>query len=163
MEGLPLAKRPFIIQFCTLKMKPKNGSHLASMYDNIYYEGIFIDEKIDTGAMILQEAIAIQPKENAGQLHDKLMHLGAKLVIETVKLIAAGKVTTTPQSDIKDLKTAYKLDKENCRINWTADAEAISNLIRGLNPYPAAWSLLYTNGEELNVKIYDVKFIKENQ
>ena len=121
----------------------------------------FIDEKIDTGAMILQEAIAILPKEHAGQLHDKLMHLGAKLVVETVKLIAAGKVTTTPQSDIKDHKTAYKLNKENCRINWTTDAEAIYNLIRGLNPYPAAWSLLYTNGEELNVKIYDAEFIED--
>ena len=122
----------------------------------------FIDEKIDTGAMILQESIKIQPRENAGQLHDKLMHLGANLVVETVKLIELGKASTTPQPDIKNIKTAYKLNKDNCRINWDSHPKSIYNLIRGLNPYPAAWSILYNNDEELNVKIYDAEFIEDD-
>lgn len=121
----------------------------------------FIDEKIDTGAMILQQSINISSKENAGELHDKLMHLGSDLVLETLKLIELGEVTTVPQRELENIKTAYKLNKENCRINWDEDAITIYNLIRGLNPYPSAWSLLYNNGQELNVKIYDAEFIKE--
>lgn len=120
----------------------------------------FIDEKIDTGAMILQKEVRIDSKENAGSLHDKLMNLGSALVIDTVQLIENNTVKTTPQPDIADIKTAYKLNKENCKIDWDANAEAIYNKIRGLSPYPAAWSDLINNNEVLNVKIYDAQFIE---
>lgn len=122
----------------------------------------FIDEKIDTGAMILQKETEILLNENAGQLHDKLMHLGSDLVIDTVKLIERGNVTTTPQPEIKNIKTAYKLNKDNCKINWTKKPDSIINLIRGLNPYPAAWTLLLNNNEELNLKIYGAEYINES-
>ncbi|NNK83477.1 MAG: methionyl-tRNA formyltransferase [Flavobacteriaceae bacterium] len=121
----------------------------------------FIDEKIDTGEMILQKETEILPNENAGQLHDKLMHLGSELVIETIRLIEKGEVNTKPQPIIKDIKTAYKLNKENCKINWNKNSKSIINLIRGLNPYPAAWTQLINNKNTLQVKIYDAEFIKE--
>ena len=114
----------------------------------------FIDDKIDTGDMILQEEVHINPEENAGSLHDKLMILGSKLVLKTVSLIEKGNVKTIPQKDIKDLKTAYKLNKENCKIDWNDSLENIYNLIRGLSPYPAAWCTLNNGNETLDVKIY---------
>ena len=114
----------------------------------------FIDEKIDTGAMILQETVAIENDENAGSLHDKLMHTGSDLVIKTVKLIEKGNVETTPQPEIEDIKTAYKLNKDNCKINWNDSIDNIYNKIRGLSPYPAAWCILKNGEDELDIKIY---------
>jgi methionyl-tRNA formyltransferase len=121
----------------------------------------FIDDKIDTGAMILSNELTISSDENAGQLHDRLMHLGCETVIETLTLIAQGKVTTTVQSDQQELKTAYKLDKDNCKIDWSKPGIEIYNLIRGLSPYPTAWCFIKDGLEEWNVKIYDAKFQKE--
>lgn len=121
----------------------------------------FIDDKIDTGEMILQETVKIEPKENAGSLHDKLMHIGSDLVIRTVKLIETDCVKTKPQPTNVNIKTAYKLNKDNCKINWNSDLKTIYNKVRGLNPYPAAWSKLINKDQELNVKIYKVK--KEKQ
>ncbi|SHG85994.1 methionyl-tRNA formyltransferase [Flavobacterium defluvii] len=121
----------------------------------------FIDDKIDTGAMILNSEIAIEPGENAGQLHDRLMNLGSTTVIDTLKVIEAGNVTTTIQEDNDDIKTAYKLNKENCKIDWTKSGNEINNLIRGLSPYPAAWCFLKDKNEELNIKIYEAKFISD--
>ncbi|QDO95316.1 methionyl-tRNA formyltransferase [Formosa sediminum] len=115
----------------------------------------FIDEAIDTGEMILQEAVSIELHDNAGTLHDKLMHLGSELVLKTVKRIEEGTVNTTPQIENSDLKTAYKLNKDNCKIDWTASIEAIYNKIRGLSPYPAAWSILENGDDVLDVKIYE--------
>ena len=117
----------------------------------------FIDEKIDTGEMILQKAHHIAPTDTAGDLHDDLMYLGSDLVVETIELIKKGNVKTTPQIEITGIKTANKLNKDNCRIDWNMPIDHIYNLIRGLSPYPAAWSLLINNGEELNVKIYRVE------
>lgn len=115
----------------------------------------FIDEKIDTGAVILQSKIDINPTENAGELHDKLMHIGSDLVLETIKKIEKGNLKTTLQP-IKETKTAYKLNKDNCKIDWNSTLDAIYNKVRGLHPYPAAWGLL-SNGEELlNIKLYEV-------
>ena len=114
----------------------------------------FIDEKIDTGVMILQETVAIENDENAGSLHDKLMHTGSDLVIKTVKLIEKGNVETTPQPEIEDIKTAYKLNKDNCKINWNDSIDNIYNKIRGLSPYPAAWCILKNGEDELDIKIY---------
>jgi methionyl-tRNA formyltransferase len=121
----------------------------------------FIDDKIDTGAMILSSETAIETTENAGQLHDRLMHLGCDTVIDTLKLIENGNVTTSIQNDSSDIKTAYKLNKENCKIDWTKSIFEIYNLIRGLSPYPAAWCYFSDKGEEWNVKIYEAKIIDE--
>lgn len=122
----------------------------------------FIDDKIDTGAMILNSEINIEPQENAGQLHDRLMHLGSTTVIDTLKVIENGNVTTTIQQDNDDIKTAYKLNKENCKIDWTKSGAEINNLIRGLSPYPASWCFLKDQNEELNIKIYEAKLISES-
>jgi methionyl-tRNA formyltransferase len=117
----------------------------------------FIDEKIDTGDMILQEESEILPEEDAGSLHDKLMAIGSQLVLKTVSLIEMGQVETIPQRETKDIKTAYKLNKENCKINWKQSLDHIYNLIRGLSPYPAAWSQLINGEEKLDVKIMKVE------
>jgi methionyl-tRNA formyltransferase len=115
----------------------------------------FIDEKIDTGAVILQSKININPTENAGELHDKLMHLGSDLVLKTIQVIESGDQKTTVQP-LKETKTAYKLNKDNCKIDWNSTLDTIYNQVRGLHPYPAAWGLL-SNGEELlNIKLYEV-------
>jgi methionyl-tRNA formyltransferase len=121
----------------------------------------FIDDKIDTGAMIMSSETEIDPTENAGQLHDRLMHLGSTTVIDTLELIEKGNVMTTIQTDSSDIKSAFKLNKENCKIDWTKSALEINNLIRGLSPYPAAWCVFLDKNEEWNVKIYEVKTILE--
>ena len=112
--------------------------------------------------MILNSEIAIEPEENAGQLHDRLMLLGSETVIDTLKVIENGNVSTTIQEDDAEIKTAYKLNKENCKIDWTKSGDEINNLIRGLSPYPAAWTFLKDKDEELNVKIYEAKLIPED-
>ena len=121
----------------------------------------FIDDKIDTGAMILNSEIAIDENENAGQLHDRLMNLGCTTVVDTLELIQKGDLTTIVQKDNADIKTAYKLNKENCKIDWSKPAVEINNLIRGLSPYPAAWCFFTDKSEELNVKIYESKILIE--
>jgi methionyl-tRNA formyltransferase len=123
----------------------------------------FIDDKIDTGAMILNAETAIGPNESAGELHDRLMKLGSETVIQTLALLESGRVTTTTQKDNDEIKTAYKLNKENCKIDWTKPASEIHNLIRGLSPYPAAWCYISDKGEEWNVKIYQSSIVIESQ
>ncbi|MFH6772056.1 methionyl-tRNA formyltransferase [Gaetbulibacter aestuarii] len=120
----------------------------------------FIDEKIDTGDMILQEEIDIDPDETAGSLHDKLMNLGSHLILKTVELIRKGEVSTSPQHDSANIKPAPKLDRDNTKIDWNAPIDIISNLIRGLSPYPAAWCTLKNDSETLDVKIYAAKKMK---
>ena len=116
----------------------------------------FIDEKIDTGNIILQEEVLIGNTEIVGELHDKLMNIGSQLVVETVKQIEQNTVKTTKQSEIEE-KPAPKIFSDTCKINWNDSLNTIYNLIRGLNPYPAAWTTLINNNEEIKVKIYDVK------
>ena len=116
----------------------------------------FIDEKIDTGAVILQSKVEISPTENAGELHDKLMQLGANLVLKTVQSIETGAVKTFVQP-LKETKTAYKLNKDNCKVNWNTTMHSIYNQVRGLHPYPAAWGLLSNGDELLNIKLYEVR------
>ncbi len=122
----------------------------------------FIDEKIDTGAMILQDEIDIEPTETVGSLHDKLMNIGGDLVLKTVKLIEKGNIETTIQPKVENLKTAYKLNKDNCKIDWTLPLDDIYNKIRGLNPFPAAWTYLNNGNDTLSVKIFKVEKLKEN-
>ncbi|NHF60277.1 methionyl-tRNA formyltransferase [Flavobacteriaceae bacterium TP-CH-4] len=114
----------------------------------------FIDDKIDTGEIILQEALPIDEDETAGILHDKLMHLGAKLVVKTVAMIAKNEVVTQKQPVQKQQKTAPKLYKETCKIDWGKSIHAIHNHIRGLSPYPAAWAHLINGDKKLSLKIY---------
>lgn len=114
----------------------------------------FIDEKIDTGAMILQESVTIETDDNAGSLHDKLMYIGSQLVIQTVSLIESNDIKTTPQEDSPDIKTAYKLHRDNCKIDWSDSLENIYNKIRGLSPYPAAWCSLINGNDKFDIKIY---------
>lgn len=120
----------------------------------------FIDNRIDTGELILQKAVEINSEENAGNLHDKLKTVGAKLVIETVKHIENGTAKTRAQDDSKSVHPAPKLNKGNCKIDWTQTPQTIYNMIRGLSPYPTAWSDLQNGDELLSVKIYAADFLK---
>lgn len=121
----------------------------------------FIDDKIDTGAMILSDALAIGENESAGELHDRLMVLGSGTVLKTLALIEQGNVTTTIQPTNDDIKTAYKLNKDNCKIDFSKSGSEIHNLVRGLSPYPAAWCFIKDKDQEWNVKIYETSFEKE--
>jgi len=121
----------------------------------------FIDDKIDTGKIILSSSLSINNNENAGELHNKLMNLGCSTVVKTLELIEKGNVITNKQVDFVDIKTAYKLNKENCKIDFTKSTQDIFNLIRGLSPYPSAWCLFTNNNLEWNVKIYSSEIIIE--
>lgn len=114
----------------------------------------FIDEKIDTGAIIAKREVPIAPTETVGTLHDTLMNLGATLVIETVGLIARDKAT--PQLQPKDvtLKQAPKLTTQNTRVDWNLPGVQIEAFIRGLSPFPVAWTILHNNEEALKTKCY---------
>lgn len=117
----------------------------------------FIDEKIDTGAIILQEEALIHIDDNAETLHNRLMDLGANLVVKTVERIQKGDFKTTIQNNDRNLKLAYKLHRDTCKINWQKPMKNIYNFIRGLSPYPGAWSTLHNADEELLMKIFKVE------
>lgn len=120
-----------------------------------------LDKEIDTGEIILQEKVHIEDNETAGSLHDKLMSLGNKVVVDTIKIIETGKVCSQSQRSIiqrdnVQLKPAPKIFKEDCRIDWTQDARSVYNLIRGLSPYPAAYTQFVSNeGETMDIKIFE--------
>ena len=122
----------------------------------------FIDDKIDTGAIILSKETPISISENAGVLHDRLMDLGCEAVTETLSLIEKGLVQTTIQEDSSEIKTAYKLNKDNCKIDFTKSGIEIYNLIRGLSPYPSAWCTILDRDNEWSVKMYEAKLVLEN-
>jgi len=119
----------------------------------------FLRHEIDTGNIILQEKIEIGPDENAGSVHDRLMVVGAELVLKTVDQIISGEVKTIPQDKIaneKLLKPAPKIFKNDCKIDWARTAQEIHNKIRGLSPYPAAWSEFeLKDGKQLQFKIFE--------
>lgn len=119
----------------------------------------FIDEKIDTGNIILQKEVKIEHDETVGQLHDRLMEVGSRLVVKTLGQIARNKVETEKQKNSEELKPAPKLNQENTKIDWNDSVDQIYNHIRGLNPYPAAWCWLENSTEELRVKIFGVSKI----
>ncbi|WP_108424686.1 methionyl-tRNA formyltransferase [Muricauda amoyensis] len=114
----------------------------------------FIDEKIDTGNIILQAKEKISPEDNVGSLHDRLMEIGGDLVVETCKQIANGTATVSEQSESGDLKPAPKIHKETCLIDWNSPLENIHNHIRGLSPYPGAWTTIINKDVEEPLKIY---------
>jgi methionyl-tRNA formyltransferase len=122
----------------------------------------FIDEKIDTGNIITNREVSIENKETAETLHDKLMETGSELVLETLQLIEKGIAAPKPQPQSDTLKEAPKLTPENTQIDWIKPGKEIDAFIRGLSPYPVAWSTLYNNKEELKTKIYTADFEKTN-
>ncbi|WP_339655142.1 methionyl-tRNA formyltransferase [Flavobacterium frigidarium] len=121
----------------------------------------FIDDKIDTGAIILSDETEINPLETAGELHDRLQALGCETVNKTLQLIEKSAASPEIQQETAETKTAYKLNKENCKIDWTKSAKEIFNLIRGLSPYPAAWCYLTDQAEPLSIKIYKAEIVEE--
>lgn len=122
----------------------------------------FIDDKIDTGEIIHQMQTHIGPEESAGQLHDRLMQLGSEAVIHTLDMIAAGPVQTTPQTENSGNRPANKLNKENCKLDFSNSVEVLANMVRGLSPYPAAWCEVTDNGKDYQVKIYDARPVSES-
>ncbi len=113
-----------------------------------------LQHEIDTGNILLQEKISIGEKETAGELHDKLKLLGAKVLVKTIQQIEGGNLKEQPQSEIRnpksEIKHAPKIFTETCKIDWNKNADEIYNLIRGLSPYPCAFTYL----NEKVVKIY---------
>ncbi|MCF0054222.1 methionyl-tRNA formyltransferase [Dyadobacter sp. CY356] len=110
----------------------------------------FIEKEIDTGKIIFQERDPITPDDDAGSVYERLMHIGGKLVVKTVQAIEDGNYPQEPQDESKEIKMAPKIFRETCEIDWTQPAEKIHNFVRGLSPYPAAWTIL--NG--LSCKIF---------
>lgn len=117
-----------------------------------------IDEKIDTGNILLKEKVKILPEDNAGSLHDKLAETGKKLIIKTLDSLGNNSIQAQPQENPSELKSAPKIFKEDCRIDWDYPIEKIHNKIRGLSPYPAAWTIFKKNTEEKTVKIFKGSF-----
>jgi len=113
----------------------------------------FIEQQIDTGKIIHQQEVAIEQNETAGTLHDKLMKAGGTLVLKTVNDIAADTYTITEQDHTKATKKAPKIFKEDCEIDWNNSIQSIDSFIRGLSPYPAAYTFL----EDKQLKIYEVE------
>ncbi|MES2761046.1 MAG: methionyl-tRNA formyltransferase [Bacteroidota bacterium] len=113
-----------------------------------------LKHEIDTGNMLFQAKAPISKTTTAGELHDALMHVGAELILKTVKAIESGDYELKPQDDTQSIH-APKLFKETCKINWNNTSEKIYNLIRGLSPYPAAFTeFVDKNGQMLGVKIF---------
>lgn len=126
----------------------------------------FIEKDIDTGKIIGQKKTTIEKDENAGGLHDKLMNLGAELIVETVKNIENGTIKIIDQADIKmeAIKPAPKIFKTNCRINWNKESGKVYNHIRGLSPYPASWTKMKSKSKDktIPIKIYQAKNIESD-
>ncbi len=118
-----------------------------------------LDQEIDTGKILFRKEIDIWENDTVETIHDTLMDIGAKLVVETVDALAEGNYEAIPQDELTDnieIKHAPKIFKEDCKIDWSKDVEIIRNLIRGLSPYPAAWSTLKhkESGNEISTKIF---------
>ena len=118
----------------------------------------FIEKDIDTGKIIMQRSTAISADENAGNLHDRLKDIGAELMVETIHLVLSGNSTHIDQSVLAKnagtLKTAPKIYPEDCNIDWNQPVSAVYNHIRGLSPYPAAWTKISVGGLSKTLKIF---------
>lgn len=120
-----------------------------------------LQKEIDTGDILLQKEVKIVADETAGTLHDKLMKEGAVLIVKTIEKIVSREYRPIPQKEEGTLKLAPKIFKEDCRINWSREGKEIFNFIRGLSPYPAAWTVLNRADKEINLKIYVCSFDQE--
>ncbi|MFR1987311.1 MAG: methionyl-tRNA formyltransferase [Prevotellamassilia sp.] len=117
----------------------------------------FLDHDIDTGSVIQRVPVPILDTDNAEDVHDKLMYLGSDLVVETVDNILADRVHPIPQEELvsdEPLRPAPKIFKETCRIDWSLGVKRTYDFIRGLSPYPAAWTELLVNGKKSVLKVY---------
>ena len=126
-----------------------------------------IDKEIDTGKILFKEKITINDNESAGELHDRLMMLGAKLAVKTVNAIISGVVEPIPQTELmsigESMKKAPKIFKEDCKVNWNKPTIEVYNFIRGMSPSPCAYSLIrLKNNKLLNLKIFQTQRM-ENQ
>ncbi len=126
----------------------------------------FIEKEIDTGNIIFQEEVPVLPDENAGQLHDKLMIIGGKLIKKTVEALINKEISAVSQnkliSNAGEIKSAPKIFKDDCKINWHNKTQTVYNFIRGLSPYPAAWTeIADKNGKHFTLKIYKTEKISE--
>ncbi len=120
----------------------------------------FLKHEIDTGGIIFQEREPIHENDNVGTLYDRLMNKGGQLVLRTVKAIEAGNYPNVPQTaNADEIKHAPKIFKETCEIKWNQPSETIRNFVRGLSPYPAAWSII----KEKTFKIFSVSLTSNNQ
>jgi methionyl-tRNA formyltransferase len=118
----------------------------------------FINEKIDEGNILLQEELQISPDENAGSLHDRLMEMGSKLVVRTLDGLAENSIIEKPQPHVEHPKNAFKIFKEDTRINWEKNSKEVHQFILGMSPYPAAFTTLKIGEEEKGLKIFGGKF-----
>ncbi|PZR37873.1 MAG: methionyl-tRNA formyltransferase [Azospira oryzae] len=109
----------------------------------------FLKHEIDTGSIVFQEKEPINDSDDVGQLYERLMHKGAQLVLKTVKAVESDDYTLQPQPDGIEIKHAPKIFKETCEINWNQSSEHVRNFVRGLSPYPAAWTTL--NGKVFKI------------
>ena len=117
-----------------------------------------IDKKIDTGAILLHKDCEIRKNENVGELHDRLMLMGAELTIETCEGIFNNKIEPRVQQNTNELKNAPKLFKSDCKIDWSKSSVEIHNHIRGLSPYPVAWTNIISNNESKTIKIFNAEY-----
>lgn len=122
----------------------------------------FIEKEIDTGKIIDRESIYIDDKDNAGTIHDKLMLVGAKLLSKTVTNIFEGNVDALPQ-DNSNLKHAPKIFKPDCELDWSLDTKTIYNKIRGLSPYPTAWTTLTEGNSQKTIKLFNTAHLIDNK
>lgn len=118
----------------------------------------FINEKIDEGNILLQEELEILPNENAGSLHDRLMEMGGQLIVKTLDGLAENTISEQPQPEVEEPKNAFKIFKEDTRINWQNNSGTVHNFIRGMSPYPCAFTSLKIGAEEKTLKIYQGRF-----
>jgi methionyl-tRNA formyltransferase len=114
----------------------------------------FLQHKIDTGDIIFQERVPVTNDMTAGELHDQLMKVGSKLVLKTLDAIESGNCPSIPQESSSELKEAPKIFKDTCKIDWSKPVGDVYNLIRGLSPYPAAFTTLTDDNSQLGLKIY---------
>ena len=121
----------------------------------------FIDENIDTGKIIDFEECGINRNDDAGTLHDKLMEIGSALVVKTAEEIIRKRIKPVEQKIDGELKPAPKITRETCRIDWNCDARVVNNLIRGLGPYPAAYTTIVKDTTETSVKIFSAQVVSD--
>ncbi len=131
-----------------------NGEHASGLTT------FLIDDNIDTGAILLQKKLNILPEDTMGTLSERMQTHAGELIIATLYGLASGSLKPIPQKDV-EIKKAPKLIKENTQIDWRQPGQRIVQFIRGLNPFPTAWTLMENNEEIMQVKIYDVHFVKE--
>lgn len=122
----------------------------------------FLKHEIDTGNIILQRSTPINDDDNVGTLYDRLMNMGADLVVETMERITMDDVSTMPQDDSVAVNPAPKIFKEDCKINWNKSAAELHNFVRGLSPYPAAFTEVKNDKDQvLSLKVLETEVIDQ--